>query len=247
MILYDPLDKIEWNALFFHYCQHLISTLLIFGAYPVYLIYMQEVERLAKELNIIVINFTICPTHPHLILKARDAAVVQIFVKRLNSSFSNILRNLEGGRYWKGGKLFLGKPHLTPITSFRQLLECSIYVHHNNDGLFGTKMAKGGIFNNWNSSFRRYEDGSATKKNDYLLALLNLENHEYLSLFWMDRDERRKILDEIETEQDERLQDQVFKKNPDLPYATEVKAIRFINDSELLDPGIIMKHKPFNF
>jgi len=246
MILNNPLYKLERNALFFHYCQHLFASLLILGIYPIYEIYMREVDRIAGSLGIVVINFTICPSHPHLLLKASDAELVRIFVRRLNSSFSNIVRALDDGHYGIKGKLFAGRPYLTPITSFRQLLECSFYIHHNNDGLFGTKMAKGGIFNNWNSSFRRYEDGSATKQNDLLLSLVDLENDEYMKLFWMDREKRKIILDEIDAEQNRDLEDSVFKKNPNLPYETEVRNIRFINESELVKQKTCMKHKPLN-
>ncbi|MDD4007308.1 MAG: hypothetical protein PHO44_04940 [Sphaerochaetaceae bacterium] len=245
MIIYNPLGRLERNALFFHYCQHLFGMLLIFGAYPVYEIYMREVRRIAKELGIIVINFTICPSHPHLILKAYDAELVRIFVKRLNTSFANILRSLDGGRYYSGGRLFASRPYLTPITSFRQLIECSLYVHHNNDSLFGTKMAKGGIFNSWNSSFQKYEDGTATMENDYLLHLLQMSNADYMRLFRMTREERRVILDKLEAVQDKDKENRIFKKNPDLPYCTEVKEIQFINESDLQKQEELMT--PFVF
>ncbi|MCK9331457.1 MAG: hypothetical protein M0Q94_16430, partial [Candidatus Cloacimonetes bacterium] len=87
---------------------------------------------------------------------------------------------------------------------------------------------------------RRYEEGLATKENDYLLSVLDLDCQQYMRIFSMKPDERRFLIDKLASVQDKAAEGRMFKRNPELPYSTDVSGIHFINESELAECGIRM-------
>ena len=240
MINHNSQGGQEQNAVIFFYRQYLLAPIQCLGLYPVFGIYMDTAARMADRNGVQVINFTICPACPMFLLKAGDIRNIHAFIHGLNTAMANVLRTYEGGKHTRDGKVFMRKPLLVPIAGFASLLECSLFIHHCNDHLAGTKMARGGMFNNWNSSLRRYEEGLANKENDYLLSVLDLDCQQYMRIFSMKLEERRRLLEKLASVQDKAAEGRMFKRNPELPYSTDVSGIHFINEPELAECGIRM-------